>query len=116
MKSLNDYFIYGRIADLSTAGQVYLPCPDGGVVVGCVATLNNAITSADATLTVKTAAGTVGTVTCTQSGSAAGSTFSNSFSSNAAAGVVATNAPIEVETDGGSSTTCITEVCVIVRR
>lgn len=116
MRSLNDYFLTGRIADLSTAGQVYIPCPDGGNVIACYATLNNAITSADATITVKTANGTVGTVTCTQSGSAAGSTFSNEFESNAAEGAVPTGGYIEVETDGGSSTTCITEVVVVVRR
>ena len=114
MRTLNDYFLTGRIADLSTAGQVYLPCPDGGTVIGLYATLNNAITSADGTLTVKTAKGTVGTLTCTQSGSAAGSTFEAVFTS--ANGEVPTGGYIEVETDGGSSTTCITEVVVVVRR
>lgn len=116
MRSLNDYFIYGRIADLSTAGQVYLPCPDGGNVVGVVATLNNAITSADAVITVKTANGTCGTMTIANSGSAAGTTTATSFEPNAAETAVPTNGYIEVETDGGSSTTCITEVAVIVRR
>ncbi len=116
MRTLNDYFIYGRIADLSTAGQVYLPVPDGGQVKALFATLNNAITSADATLTVKTANGTVGTLTATQSGSAAGSTFSTEFDGVGSEGDVASGGYVEVETDGGSSTTCITEVCVVIRR
>lgn len=116
MRTLNDYFIHGRIADISTAGQVYLPCPDGGSVVQVMATLNNAITSADATLTVKTALGTLGTLTITQAGSAAGSTFSADFSPVTANGSVPTGGYIEVETDGGSSTTCIAEIAVVVRR
>lgn len=116
MRTLNDAPVCGRIADLSTAGQVYLPCWDGGQVKAVFATLNNAITSADATITVKTANGTVGTLTCTQSGSAAGSTFSAEFDGVGAEGAVPTGGYIEVETDGGSSTTCITEVVVIVRR
>lgn len=116
MRTLNDYFLTARIADLSTAGQVYIPCPDGGSVIGLYATLNNAITSADATLTVKTASGTVGTLTATQSGSAAGSTFSAEYEVNAAENQVPTGGYIEVETDGVSSTTCIAEICVVVRR
>ena len=116
MRTLNDYFINGRIADLSTAGQVYLPCPDGGQIVGLYATLNNAITSANATLTVKTALGTLGTLTITQAGSAAGSTFSGDFTGIEANGAIPTGGYIEVETDGGSSTTCITEICAVVRR
>lgn len=115
MRSLNDYFIYGRIADIAAPGQVYLPCPDGGNVIGLVATVDAAI-NGDAVLTVKTANGTVGTLTCTSSGSAAGSTFSADFEPNAAEGAVPTGGYIEVETDGGGSTTVITEVAVIVRR
>lgn len=115
MRTLNDYFLCARIADISTGGQVYIPCPDGGQVVGLYAALNNAITSDDAVLTVKTANGTLGTLTVGYSGSAAGSVFSTEFSKSNE-GVVPTGGYIEVETNGGSSTTCITEIVVVVRR
>lgn len=115
MRTLNDLPIYGRIDDLSTADQVYLPAPDDGYVHELFVTLANAITSADATATVKTASGTVGTVTLTQSGSAAGSTYSGTFSPNGTS-YVSKGDYIEVETDGGSSTACEGTVCVILRR
>lgn len=115
MRTLNDLMIYGRIADVSTAGQDYLPAPDAGRIHGLYATLSAAITSADAVLTVKTAAGTVGTLTITQSGSAPGSTFYTEFSPSATNYVNAGDY-IEVETDGGSSTTSIATLAVVLRR
>ena len=68
------------IADVSTAGQIYVPIPEefAGEVVEIRSALNGAIGTADATLTPKIGgtAMTGGAITITQSGSAAGDTLS----------------------------------------
>lgn len=115
MRTLNDFPLYGRIADISSAGQVYIPAADSGYVREVFVTLDAAITSADSVVTVKTARGTVGTLTIVQSGSAPGSTFRATFTENATA-YVPIGSYVEVETDGGSSTTSVANVCVILRR
>lgn len=116
MRSLNDIFITGHIPDVSTADQVYMPCPDDGVIVGLYATISAAITVADATLTIKTAQGTVSdTLTIANSGSAAGSTFYTDITPSEE-GTVLDAGYIEVETDGGSTTTSECIVTVVVRR
>ena len=33
MRTLNDYFIYGEIADVSTASSTYVAVPDGGKII-----------------------------------------------------------------------------------
>ena len=63
--------------------------------------LNGAVTSGDATLTVKNHSGaSAGTITIAQSGSAAGDLDSLEPSSN---NTFAAGEKIEVETDGGST-------------
>lgn len=104
----------GVIDDVSTAGQIYIPVPKqfDGTVVQVVATLNNAITAADAVLTVKNSDGTtIGTLTVVQSGSAAGSTFSADLK-----GLCRPNEAIEIETNGGSTTAAKCYVTVVVKR
>lgn len=104
----------GVIDDVSTAGQIYIPVPRefDGTILQVVATLDAAITVADATLTVKNSDGTsIGTVTITQSGSAAGSTFTANLN-----GLCRPNEAIEVETDGGSTTAVKCYVTVVVKR
>lgn len=112
--NLTKYVLSGVIDDISTAGQVYLPIPKefAGEVYELVATLNNAITVADATLTVKVGATTVGTLVVPFTASAAGTTVTASFSGdNAPAG-----GAIEVETNGGSTTAAKCYVSVVVKR
>jgi len=116
MRTLNDYFLTARLDDISSADQVYIAIPDGGHVVRVDAAIANAITTADATLTAKTANGTVGTVTAAFSGSAAGSVFSGEFQPVGVTGYVPTGGYVEVETDGASSTAAETLVTVTIRR
>ena len=90
-----------KIADISTAETVYVPVTHNGAISAVYTVIDGAIATADATLTVKNAAGaTVGTITVAFTGSAAGDVDSLlSFSNNSfTAGDF-----ITVETDGASS-------------
>ena len=115
MRTLNDYFIPFKITDVSTAGQVYVPVPDGGKIIKVITALNGAIGTADAVLTLKIggAAVTGGTVTITQSGSAAGDVDS---CVPTAATEVLEDGPIEIETTGASSNAISVDGVIIVRR
>lgn len=109
-------FINAYLADVSTAGQIYV-CPGfAGKIVRVTTALNAAITTANAGLTLKIGGTSVtgGTITITQSGSAAGDvdecvpTAANTFTASQA---------VEIETDGASDTTAavmITLECVPV--
>ena len=103
-----------RIADVSTAGQIYIVAPYALTIVAVYSALNGAIATSNATLTVKTAAGTVGTLTITQSGSAAGDI--DSLTSSLANTSVAAGASIEVETSGASTNTISAGITVLARR
>ena len=90
-----------RLADVSTAGQIYVACPYAGQVTKVTSVLNGAITGADADLTVKDNAGSsMGTITIANSGSAAGDVDTLSPSSN---NDVVPGDLIEIETDGAST-------------
>lgn len=92
----------GVITDVSTAETIYIPIQNAGTVAKVVTVLEGAIATADATLTVKNAAGTsMGTITVTQSGSAAGDVDTLSPVAN---NTVAANTAITIETDGASTT------------
>jgi len=103
--AMDDQKIYltGRIADISTAGQVYLVSPVAGKVTGIRSVISAAITVADATLTGKIngAAITGGAVTVAFTGSAPGDTDT---ATPTAANSVAAGGNIEIETNGGSTT------------
>lgn len=113
MRTLNDYFIYGKIEDVSTAGQIYIPVPDDGRIIKVITALNGAITSGDAVLTVKTAEGSAGTITIANSGSGAGDVDTLAPTSN---NNVLEEGTIEIETDGGSTNTVSVDIVCIVRR
>lgn len=94
--------ITGYIDDVSTAEVVHVPMPFAGTISKVITVLEGAITNADATITVKNAsAASMGTLTITQSGSAAGDVDTLSPSSN---NTVSVNTFITVETNGNSHT------------
>jgi len=106
VQAMDDQKVYltGRIADISTAGQVYLVSPVAGKVTSIRSVIAGAIATADATLTGKIGgtAITGGTITVANSGSAAGDTdVTGTISGN---NTVAVGDNIEVETDGASTT------------
>lgn len=98
--SLKTQVVTLKISDVSTAGQTYFYAPFAGTVTKVTSVLNGAIGTADATLTVKTQAGTAGTITIANAGSAAGDIDSLTVASN---GAVTAGSLIEVETDGAST-------------
>lgn len=97
------YTISGVIDDVSTASLIYLPVPYAGTVTKVVTVLAGALTTANSTVTVRNAAGdSMGTLTITQSGSAAGDIDTLTPVSN---NTVTGDSRISVETDGASDTT-----------
>ena len=105
------------IADISTAGQVYIPIPDemAGEVVEIRTALNGAIGTADAVITPKIAgvAMTNGAITVAFSGSAAGDL---DISRPSGANEVAAGGAIEIETSGASTNTVSLFVTVVIKR
>jgi hypothetical protein len=95
-------FITAYIADVSTAGQIYVVPGFRGKIIKAYSALNGAIAGADAGLALKIGgtAVTGGTITITQSGSAAGDV--DSCTPTAARSFTPTQA-IEIETDGAST-------------
>lgn len=97
-----EYHLTAVIADVSTAETVYVAIPYSGNVAKVTSVLEGAITTADATITVKdNAANSMGTLTIAQSGSAAGDIDTLTPASNQD---VTDSDFITIETDGGSST------------
>ena len=105
------------IADVSTAGQIYVPVPDefAGEVVEIRSALNGAIGTADVDLTAKIAgvAMTNGVITITQSGSAAGDV---DVARPTSANGVAAGQAIEIETDGASTNTIEVFGTIVIKR
>ena len=105
------------IADVSTAGQIFVPIPTGfdGTVVEVRTALNGAIGTADVDLTLKVGgtAMTNGMVTIAFTGSAAGDVDS-AFPSGANA--VRVGQAIEIETDGASTNAIEVFGTLVIRR
>ena len=74
MRTLNDYFLYGVIDDVSTASTVRIPVPDAGKVIKITTVLGGTIATANAAVTAKigTTNRTGGAITVAHSGSAGG--------------------------------------------
>lgn len=107
------YAVSGIINDVSTAASIYIPIPFAGTVVKVVTVLAGSLTTADATVTVRDAADTsMGTITITQSGSAAGDIdVLNPVSNN----TVTNDSRIRIDTDGASDTARNLFVTVFIR-
>lgn len=106
-----------HLADISTAGQIYVPVPKGfdGDIIEITTALNGAIATADATLTSKIGgtAVTGGAITVTQSGSAAGD-VDTVYPTGAR--TVRAGEAIEIETDGASTNTVEVTGTIVIRR
>ena len=115
MRTLNDYFVYGEIADISTASSTFVPIPDGGKVIKIITALQGAIGTANGAITFEIGgtAITGGAITVTQSGSAAGDIDT---AVPTAANDVAEDGSIEMITNGASSNTIKLCVTFVIRR
>jgi poly-gamma-glutamate capsule biosynthesis protein CapA/YwtB (metallophosphatase superfamily) len=102
-------YITTYLADVSTAGQIYVAPGFAGKIKKVTTVLNSAISGANAVLTLKIGgtAVTAGTITIAQASSASGDidtcvpTGANSFTAAQA---------IEIETNGASSDTAIVTI------
>ena len=103
-QSLKKVYLTTSIADISTAGQIYVVSPVAGTISKIYSVINGAIATANSILTPKIAgtAITNGAITVAFSGSAAGDVDS---STPTAANTITAGAAIEIETDGASSNT-----------
>ena len=115
MRTLNDYFISGRISDISTAGSTFVAVPDGGRIIKIMSVLQGAISGGNAAITFEIGgtAMTNSAITVAHSGSAAGDVDT---SSPTAANRVEEGGTIELITDGGSTGTKKLLVTFVIRR
>ena len=115
MRTLNDYFITAKIADISIASSTFVAIPDGGKVIKIITALQGAIGTANGAITFEIGgtAMTSSAITVTQSGSAAGDIDT---SEPTAANDVAEDGSIEMITDGASSNAIVLYVTFVIRR
>ena len=115
MRTLNDYFLTSKMTTISTGGSYFVTAPDSGKIQKIYVTLKNAISSANAALSFEIGGVAVGggAITVPHSGSAAG-TVHHAIPSSA--NFITEGQPIEMITDGGSSTACEVEVTFVIRR
>jgi len=115
MRTLNDYFLYGVIDDVSTASTVRVAVPDAGKVIKISTVLGGTIATANATVTAKigTTNMTGGAITVAHSGSAAGDIDT---AEPTAANNVVEGDFIALATDGASTNTHTLHFTIVVRR
>ena len=115
MRTLNDYFITAKIADISTASSTFVAIPDGGRVIKIITALQGAIGTANGAITFEIGgtAMTDSAITVAYSGSAAGDVDT---SEPTAANTVSEDGTIEMITDGASTNAIVLYVTCVIRR
>ncbi len=113
--ALADKYYGCQLVDVSTASIAYLPIVAQGVIVDAWAAISAGLTTANGTVTIKKGSTTLGTITLTQSGSAAGSTFQASFTASEANRSVVAGDVILFDSDGACDTTSIGVFTLVVR-
>jgi hypothetical protein len=112
---LDQYVVYGEIADISTGASSWTVAPHAGDIVAAYTVIDGAITGADATITLEIG-GTLVTdssITIAYSGSAAGTVDSSTPS---AANTVTAGQAVEIITDGGSTDAAKAVVALVIAR
>ena len=115
MRTLNDYFLKGEIANLSAAASSFVVVPDGGRIIKITAMGRGAIAGAPAVLSFEIGgvAVTGGGISFTHTSSANGTIFS---SEPTALNVVEEGAKIEMITSGASTNAVLAEITFWIRR
>jgi hypothetical protein len=113
-ETLIELSLEGYLENVSAVEKVYVPIPFAGTVVKILTVLEAVISSANSTVTVKNAAGSsMGTLTITASGSAAGDVDTLVPVSN---NTVTADSFITVESDGASTNTAKLRFVVVLDR
>ena len=114
----NEVNVTGLMTDLATVNSTaYMVATHRGRLVRAYTVITNAITTADAAVAVKINGGTaVGTITVTQSGSAAGDVDSVAMAAIGTASYVNEGDLVTFVSDGAADTTCITRCHAVIRR
>lgn len=100
----NTVFIHAVLADVSNPSSILVPLPFDCTFENAVLTLGNAITVANSSVTFARNDGASfgSAVTITQSGSAEGTTFTFTATTNK---TISSNGYVKIASDGGSTTT-----------
>jgi hypothetical protein len=113
VNNLNLITLTRTFNDISTAGSQWVVCPIAGAVTKIWSVIDNAITTANCTLSfeINGTAITSGNITITQAGSNAGDVDSSTPSAN---NVLTAGQPIEIISDGASDTTCNATITFVI--
>jgi len=113
-ETLIELSLEGYLENVSAVEKVYVPIPFAGTVVKILTVLEAVISSSNSTVTVKNAAGSsMGTLTITSSGSAAGDVDTLVPASN---NTVTADSFITIESDGASTNTAKLRFVVVLDR
>jgi hypothetical protein len=113
-ETLIELSLEGYLENVSAVEKVYVPIPFAGTVVKILTVLEAVISSSNSTVTVKNAAGSsMGTLTITASGSAAGDVDILVPVSN---NTVTADSFITIESDGASTNTAKLRFVVVLDR
>ena len=113
-ETLIELSLEGYLENVSAVEKVYVPIPFSGTVVKILTVLEAVISSSNSTVTVKNAAGSsMGTLTITASGSAAGDVDTLVPVSN---NTVTADSFITIESDGASTNTAKLRFVVVLDR
>ena len=115
MRTLNDYFITAKIANISTASSTFVAIPDGGKVIKIFSALQAVIATANGAITFEIGgtAITGGAISVAYSGSAVGDVDT---AEPTAANEVAEGGTIEIITDGASTNAAVLYITFVIRR
>lgn len=113
-ETLIELSLEGYLEDVSSVETVYVPIPFAGTIVKVLTVLEASISSSNSTVTVKNSAGSsMGTLTITASGSAAGDVDILEPTTN---NTVTADSFITVESDGASTNTAKLRFVVVLDR
>jgi Flp pilus assembly protein TadG len=113
----NEVYLTGHMADLATASSTaYIAATHRGRLKRAFTIIANSITTANATVSVKVNGTTIGTITVTTSGSAAGDVDTAYFGYQGTANFVSEGDLITFVSDGASDTTTITRCTAVIER
>ena len=113
-QTLIELSIEGYLEDVSSVEKVYVPIPFAGTVSKILTVLEASISSSNSIVTVKNSAGSsMGTLTITASGSAAGDIDILTPTSN---NIVTSDSFITIESNGGSTNTAKLRFVVVLDR